>query len=290
MQNEISKYNFSHEESIEFEITDLRELFLRKQEMMTKIHRAGFYQIVWFQYGSSKHMIDYTSVNVEPGSLIFINKDSILQYDSENEFGGKIIFFTESFFAKTIADLDFLRKTIFFDKLLPFSESRITDKSVFLTRIFEDLETEFTRNKDRWQEFLLKNMLHNLILFAERERSHSNFTFQQNSAELDCVLEFRNELEIDFRKEKMVSYYANKLGVTEKKLNLATSKILGKTPKSIIDERIMLEAKRMLNYSSDSVKEICYSLGFEEPTNFNKYFRKHEDMTPKQFRLISRMA
>ena len=63
-----------------------------------------------------------------------------------------------------------------------------------------------------------------------------------------------------------------------------SSKILGSTPKKIIDDRIMLEAKRLLAHSSESVKEISYSLGFDEPTNFVKYFRKHHLSTPIEFR------
>lgn len=46
----------------------------------------------------------------------------------------------------------------------------------------------------------------------------------------------------------------------------------------------MLEAKRLLAYSSLSIKEIGFELGFGEPTNFNKYFRKHTGMAPMQFK------
>ncbi|WP_459640649.1 helix-turn-helix domain-containing protein [Flavobacterium sp. CGRL2] len=60
--------------------------------------------------------------------------------------------------------------------------------------------------------------------------------------------------------------------------------MLGKTPKEIIDDRVMLEAKRLLAHTNENVKEISYELGFEEPTNFIKYFRKHSNSTPVEFR------
>ena len=54
--------------------------------------------------------------------------------------------------------------------------------------------------------------------------------------------------------------------------------------KELIDERVVLEAKRMLVHTSNSIKEIGFDLGFDEPTNFIKYFRKHEEKTPIEFR------
>lgn len=74
------------------------------------------------------------------------------------------------------------------------------------------------------------------------------------------------------------------MNVSEKRLNQATTKTMGKSPKTIIDERVLLEAKRLLIHTTLSVKEIGYNLGFEEPTNFIKYFRKHTQKTPIVFR------
>ena len=78
--------------------------------------------------------------------------------------------------------------------------------------------------------------------------------------------------------------YCEKLFVTEKRLNKATTQILGKTPKQMIDERLLLEAKRLLVHETHTIKEIAYELGFDEPTNFIKYFRKHTQKSPTEFR------
>ena len=78
--------------------------------------------------------------------------------------------------------------------------------------------------------------------------------------------------------------YAAMMKVSEWKLNQATTTTLDKAPKAMIDERVMLEAQRMMVYGSQSVKEIGFELGFDEPTNFIKYFRKHTGSTPLEFR------
>ena len=77
---------------------------------------------------------------------------------------------------------------------------------------------------------------------------------------------------------------AKKINVSEKRLNQATSKVLDKSPKELIDDRILLESKRLLVHGNKSIKEIGFELGFEEPTNFIKYFRKHIGKTPMEFR------
>jgi AraC-like DNA-binding protein len=101
---------------------------------------------------------------------------------------------------------------------------------------------------------------------------------------------FKDLLEINFKTQKQVSFYAKELIITEKRLNQATSKVFGKTPKHIIDDRIILEAKRILVHTNESIKEVAYNLGFEEPTNFIKYFKKHSSVTPTEFREQNALA
>ena len=73
------------------------------------------------------------------------------------------------------------------------------------------------------------------------------------------------------------------MSISAKKLNLITSKIYGKKPKSIIDDRVLLEVKRQLVYTNDSIKEIAYSLGFEELTNFSNIYTKDLMETIRMF-------
>ena len=91
-------------------------------------------------------------------------------------------------------------------------------------------------------------------------------------------------LERNYKTDKSVNKYASDLSISEKRLNKATSNILDKSPKELIDERVLLEAKRLLAYSNTTIKEIAFGLGFEEPTNFIKYFKKHIEQTPSEFR------
>ncbi|SLM29662.1 Transcriptional regulator, AraC family (fragment) [Desulfamplus magnetovallimortis] len=69
-------------------------------------------------------------------------------------------------------------------------------------------------------------------------------------------------------------------------MNKIAKAITGNTVKSFIDNFVILEIKRQLAVSDISIKELTYLMGFEEPTNFVKYFKKHTSQSPAQFKKI----
>ena len=127
-------------------------------------------------------------------------------------------------------------------------------------------------------------MVQNFLLLAEREKRRRGFTELKKGADLDYTLLFRDLLESNYSKLKSVNDYSAIICISEKRLGQATAKILGKTPKEIINDRILLEAKRLLVYTNLSIKEIGQELGFDDPAYFIRYFRKSTETTPVEFR------
>jgi AraC-like DNA-binding protein len=97
-------------------------------------------------------------------------------------------------------------------------------------------------------------------------------------------LQFKALIEKNYKEQRPVIYYTKLLHVSIKVLSKTTQEIVGRTPKQLIDDRVLLEAKRLLVNSTNAGKTIGYELGFNEPTNFIKYFRRHTGMTPVDFR------
>lgn len=284
MTTDIKKYTFKTGLPQEFEVVGIGQLYKSFANELTTPHRTGFYHILWFQKGSSTHLVDFNPVKIKPNTILFLNKDTVQRFEEKGNFDGKAILFTDSFFCKTEADTKFLRSSILFNDLFSVSQLQLQKSSTIFSDLFQQMETELTNTKDNHQADILQNLLHNFLLHSDRERRKQNFTEVKKSADLDYVMLFKDLLENQFRKQKMVSNYAGQLRVTEKRLNQATSKVLDKSPKQMIDERIMLETKRLLAHTNESVKEIGFEMGFDEPTNFIKYFRKHHNSTPVEFR------
>jgi AraC family transcriptional regulator, transcriptional activator of pobA len=213
-----------------------------------------------------------------------VNKDKVQRFDNKNELVGKAILFTDDFFSKSDFDTKFLKNNILFNDLISISHIQLKDQFNLVKDLFDKMEIELKNEIDNFQTNILQNLLHNLLLHSERERRKKDFIEIKKGASLNYVLLFKDSLETNFRIQKQVKFYSKQINITEKKLNQATTKILGKTPKNIIDERVLLEAKRVLSQTAKSVNEVGYYLGFEEPTNFIKYFKKHLHITPAKFR------
>jgi AraC-like DNA-binding protein len=92
------------------------------------------------------------------------------------------------------------------------------------------------------------------------------------------------EVETNLHRERSVKYYARRLGYSEKTLTRACIASEGRTAKVMIDERVTLEAKRLLAHSRSSAAEIGWQLGFSEATNFAKFFKRMARVTPSTFR------
>jgi AraC-like DNA-binding protein len=96
---------------------------------------------------------------------------------------------------------------------------------------------------------------------------------------------FKIQLEKDFTTKHQVQHFGDALGLSVKILNRACLSSTGYSTKSCINQRIALEAKRLLAHTDAAVKSIAIDLGFDDPTNFVKFFKREAAMTPGQFRL-----
>ena len=290
MKTEIKKFEFKPGLSHEFEIVDIGDLYRDFKDALTTIHRAGFYHIIWFQKGAPTHLVDFNPIEIQPNSLLFLNKDTVQRFDNKTKFEGKAILFTASFFGKTQADVNYLRNSVLFNNLFAVSQIKINQAEKIFADILHSMTEELQKINDNLQADILQNLLHNFLLVAERERRKQHYTEVKKGADLDFVMQFKELLESNFNNKKQVNFYAKALNITEKRLNQATSTIFGATPKKIIDDRVILEVKRILAHTTESIKEIGYSLGFDEPTNFIKYFKKHTYSTPVEFRQKNNLA
>ncbi len=284
MKEIIKKYHFRDGLNHEFEILNLATILRTKKDMMTIPHRAQFYHIIWIEKGEGTHFVDFNPIDIEDNSIIFISQNSINTFDINGHYEGKAILFTDGFFCKNKEDIQYLHSSVLFSDLYDIGILKVDPHLSDLSAIFNSMQTEFLRKSDTAQFQILHNLLHVFLLKAEREMKKQGFEELKPSVHLDYLLLFKDQLEQNFRNEKSVKKYAVELSISEKQLHKATTTLLDKTPKQLIDERVLLEAKRLLVHSNQSIKELAYELGYDEPTNFIKYFRKHTDFTPSEFR------
>jgi AraC family transcriptional activator of pobA len=98
------------------------------------------------------------------------------------------------------------------------------------------------------------------------------------------VMQFRELIESAFRKGWSLAEYASALGVSQSRLRNACLSVTEQSPMQIVHARILLEAKRQLRYTSASVSEVAYALGFEDPAYFTRFFSQRTGLSPRAFR------
>jgi len=98
------------------------------------------------------------------------------------------------------------------------------------------------------------------------------------------VARFRALIDAHYKERLSVQSYADRLGVTLGRLRSACRDVAGATLTSLVDDRVLLEAKRALLYSNMSVAEVAFHLGFDDPAYFSRFFTRSEGCSPRAFR------
>lgn len=113
---------------------------------------------------------------------------------------------------------------------------------------------------------------------ASVDRNHKhikkNETFEQ----------FRQLIEHHYIEHWSVSDYASQIGMTESKLYVLCKKMTDQTPSKIIQQRLLIEAKRNLVYTIKPINVIAYELGFQDPAYFSRFFNQQTGISARDFR------
>ena len=91
-------------------------------------------------------------------------------------------------------------------------------------------------------------------------------------------------LESDYKISRDVNYYAEKMNISSKYLTNIVSQVTGHTPKTIIDQYVILQLKMHLKRTTQSIKEMAWEFHFADVSFFCRYFKKHTGLTPQQIR------
>lgn len=280
----IAEFKFKPGLSLELEIISIKDLYSKSKKQLTLPHRTDFYHVIWIEKGSPTHLVDFHPVKMPKNSILFINKSQVHLFDSSEKYDGKLILFTDRFLSKNQEDVDFLNSTILFNDLLETIPLQLDGIKRNLDSLVELIRAELANGNDALQRDILQNYLHNFLLLCDREKRRQGFRKMPKGADRDYSILFTFLVNKHFSKVRSVHEYAEMMHVPQKRLSRATAHVLGKSPKEIIRERMLLEIKRLLVHTNKSIKEIGFDLGFNEPTNFIKYFRQQSGQTPSEFR------
>ena len=278
------KFNPATADDFGFEIVSIEKIANRNytNEHNSELpHQLKFYNLILFTEGKGSHFIDFKWHPVQESSLVYLAKEQVHAFDFSTDLKGYCMVFTEQFFVSCFSNLneDFVFR-LFNPQL--FSPILNIPKESDFVEYFNLLRQEFNSPKSFNQKIILNSLFTILISKVENIKQHQSYSFS-NTSKVILFQQFTSLIENHYSESRNASFYANKLAVTYKHLNIICKELVNKTAKRVIDDFIVLQAKRKLINSTIKSTELAYNLGFEDPTNFTKYFKKLTGLTPKSF-------
>lgn len=248
-------------------------------------HRHNYYEIFLFNKGGGTHVIDFRSLNIEDHSIHFISPGQAHQVNRSLNSDGFVIMFSREFTHAGSDNKDLLYQLPYFHNFTkkPTIEPKENDYLNILN-IFKDLQSEFEANQ-LFNSEILQSYL-NILLLKCRRLFVANNESQQDTASQLPLQKFIRVLEKHYGKFHQVQDYAQLMELTPQQLNDITKSTMGKTASEMIQERIILEAKRLLLHTGMSAKEIAYALNFSDPAYFSRFFKNQTSYTPNEFKKV----
>ncbi len=280
----IETYHFLKNEpkKRQFDIFDLAEYQNLNAEHSVKPHSHSFYQIIWFKNNEGTHSIDFESYDIKKNRIFFVAKNQVHFFEKRSDYRGYLIHFNESFLLHNDTDINFfLTYSIFNNKQEPYFQITETLEHK-LKSYLSQIKDEVSFTNQFGNSSILSNLLKSMLLVIEREM-RKNFSFNKKP-DNNTYLKFRDLLESNFYKNWSVSDYASELSISTKTLNAIVKSETLETVGQAISDRIILEAKRKLMHSNLFINEIAFDLGFNDPYYFTKFFKKHVNFSPAEFR------
>ncbi len=236
--------------------------------------RPGFHVLFLCVSGRGRHRLDFVDLDLAPGTVIHVQPRQVQQFDLQATTEAHVVVFAPEFPGREPGE------PAWPSRLVLGPEDRGTIEATF-----RDLHREYQRTDGSALSVRLLQHLLQVLLLRLRRIPAVRVPLPAASASGTLVFQLlRQEVERSFAKTRSIGDYAQRLGYSARTLSRASISLAGVTAKELVDDRVLLEGKRLLAHSDLSVGQIAYRLGFNEATNFAKFFRNRAGTGPVAFR------
>lgn len=255
---------------------------LKQHPFISKPHRHDFYLVLYITQGSGEHTIDFVTYPVVPNSFFLMTPGQVHSWKLSADTDGFILFFTTEFYQLDKSDKHLLA--------FPFFQSLNTNAQLQLKKNAEPMIDVIIREmlRDYTSCGSLKLQLFRsyldiiLLKLADHYPQQNKTAASSNST---YKLRMLGELiDAHYREHKQPHVYASLMNLSASYLNNLCKQMLDKTLGDLIQERVILEAKRFFAYSDLTISQVSDKLHFSEPSYFIRFFKKQTGVTPEQFR------
>ncbi|MBY4897801.1 helix-turn-helix domain-containing protein [Cupriavidus sp. AU9028] len=247
------------------------------------LHRHNYYHLLWMTRASGTHMLDFAHLEVRDHSVFFLSPGQVHAWTSSVKPHGYVLNFSTDFFARMFPRADDVARVPFYDPMrgnscLYLSQDRHDDMLPLLAEMEREVRDRQPGYRDVVQACLLILLTRLGRLCPDREPSGGAGPHQTLARRFFMLVDSH------YLRFETVGQYAEALCVSERQLNDAVKRAMGRTASQVVQERVVLEAKRWLSNTELGIGEIAYRLNIDDPAYFARFFKKQTGLTPGDFR------
>ncbi|NJN40469.1 MAG: AraC family transcriptional regulator [Gammaproteobacteria bacterium] len=253
---------------------------------LSGVERIEFHCLIHVTAGRYRHMVDFEFLDCAAGSLVVLQPGQVHRFGNMTGWKGWLLVFRSEFLQPgevriPIGELELFRQV----EALP---TRLHTAGIVRQAVTESIERMAEDAKRRVAapavNALLRSQLHALLIRLYLAGENASREERIEPMVLQRFRRYRTTVEREYPRWHSVAQYAQHLGCSEKSLSRATTEVADMSAKAFLTNRIVLEAKRLLAHTLTPVASIGDRLGFDEATNFVKFFRRETGTTPGAFR------
>jgi AraC family transcriptional regulator, transcriptional activator of pobA len=262
-----------------FSIRDIKQV-LNGRHLVHDLHKHDFYFILALQKGTGIHEIDFIKYELQEHCFFILRPGQVHRLELNEDCSGYIIEFETSFYQpkNTITEQRWRKATS--KNFCETEKERFLKLFSFLTNIFN----EYREKQEGYIEAIKASFDLFFIEFVRQSQNPGNLSKSVNNYTQERFEELMRLLETNICKMKSVAQYAALLNLSAYQLNAITKASVNKTTADLVNDQVILEAKRHLLATASQVKDIAWDLGYEDVSYFIRFFKKHTGHSPDAFR------
>ena len=262
-------------------LVDCRTVSEMPAFIVDRPHTLSFYDIILVTRGRGVFWLDATPHHVQPNTVICTTPGQIRSWDV-SKLEGICLFFPALFLEEFFQDASFLYRLPFFHASAKGAARRLSSAEARKIRAKMNTMRSEIGGLKRDSAHLLRASLYETLITLARVYAPSDDIEERIVSPL--ALRYRESVQRLATKRHSGEDYARELAVSSGHLNVLCKRHLGRSAKEVIEEQLVVEARRLLLYSDETASRVAVRLGFKDASYFSRFFRRANGCSPSQFR------
>lgn len=252
-----------------------------------QLQRNNFFTLIWVINGSGKVNVNFNELDFEENTLFAFAPYQPYMFSADKPINGIAIYFHFDFFCIHKHQKELELNGVLYNNIYEFPFVKVDEESAAtFEALFSQIKKEMQSPALAQHELLVAYLKIFLItatrLKTQQQPQAAEMTI--NSKEPFILQKLKDAIEENYKIKHTASDYADLLYISSKALAKITRTHFNKTLSSLINERIIIEAKRELYLTNKTVKEIAYELGYEDEYYFSRFFKINSNISPQMYR------